>query len=96
MQALVDLAHGFAVALSPANLSWALVGSVLGTAIGVLPGIGPALTIALLLPVTTGMNPTGAFIQALTMVTNTAEARPDSATTTPAATCSRGGTRSQP
>ena len=40
MQALVDLAHGFAVALSPANLSWALVGSVLGTAIGVLPGIG--------------------------------------------------------
>jgi putative tricarboxylic transport membrane protein len=62
VQALVDLFHGFGVALSPLNLLWAFVGSVLGTAIGVLPGIGPALTIALLLPVTTGMNPTGAFI----------------------------------
>lgn len=62
MQALDGLIRGFGVALSPVNLGWALVGSVLGTAIGVLPGIGPALTIALLLPVTTGMDPTGAFI----------------------------------
>ena len=62
MQAFWDLAHGFEVALSPLNLLWAFIGSVLGTAIGVLPGIGPALTIALLLPVTTGMDPTGAFI----------------------------------
>ncbi len=57
-----QLLHGFTVALTPFNLLWAFVGSVLGTAIGVLPGIGPALTIALLLPVTTKMNPTGAFI----------------------------------
>jgi putative tricarboxylic transport membrane protein len=62
VDALTQLAHGFAVALTPVNLFWALVGSVLGTAIGVLPGIGPALTIALLLPVTVKMNPTGAFI----------------------------------
>ncbi len=62
VDALAQLAHGFAVALTPLNLFWALVGSVLGTAIGVLPGIGPALTIALLLPVTVKMNPTGAFI----------------------------------
>ena len=62
MGALGDLFHGFQVALSPLNLLWAFVGSVLGTAIGVLPGIGPALTIALLLPVTVKMDPTGAFI----------------------------------
>jgi putative tricarboxylic transport membrane protein len=62
VETLGHLAHGFAVALSPLNLFWAFTGAVLGTAIGVLPGIGPALTIALLLPVTTHMNPTGAFI----------------------------------
>jgi putative tricarboxylic transport membrane protein len=60
--ALQDLLAGFDVALSPLNLLWAFTGAVLGTAIGVLPGIGPALTIALLLPVTTKMDPTGAFI----------------------------------
>jgi putative tricarboxylic transport membrane protein len=62
VETLGQLAHGFGVALSPINVLWAFVGAVLGTAIGVLPGIGPALTIALLLPVTTKMNPTGAFI----------------------------------
>jgi putative tricarboxylic transport membrane protein len=62
VDALAQLAHGFVVAFSPLNLFWAFIGSVLGTAIGVLPGIGPALTIALLMPVTTKMNPTGAFI----------------------------------
>ena len=48
MDALPSLLAGFAVALQPINLMWALVGSILGTAIGILPGIGPALTIALL------------------------------------------------
>ncbi|HEY8370159.1 MAG TPA: tripartite tricarboxylate transporter permease [Thermodesulfobacteriota bacterium] len=62
MEALSALAQGFGVALQPINLLFAFVGSVLGTAIGVLPGIGPALTIALLLPVTTKIAPTGAFI----------------------------------
>ncbi len=56
------LAHGFFVALSPSNLFWALAGATLGTAVGVLPGIGPALTVALLLPVTFNLNPTAALI----------------------------------
>ena len=50
------------VALTPANLWWALVGATLGTAVGVLPGIGPALTVALLLPVTFNLDPTAALI----------------------------------
>jgi putative tricarboxylic transport membrane protein len=56
------LLQGFGVALQPINLMWALVGCTLGTAIGVLPGIGPALTITLLLPATTMLSPTSAFI----------------------------------
>ena len=54
--------QGFGVALSLVNLLWAFVGCTLGTAIGVLPGIGPALTITLLLPATTLLSPTSAFI----------------------------------
>ena len=54
--------HGFAVALSPANLFFGFAGVTLGTVVGVLPGIGPALTVALLLPVTYGLDPTGALI----------------------------------
>jgi putative tricarboxylic transport membrane protein len=60
---LIDaLLHGFSVALSPMNLWWALAGATLGTAVGVLPGIGPALTVALLLPVTFNLDPTAALI----------------------------------
>jgi putative tricarboxylic transport membrane protein len=59
---LSGLAHGFAVALTPMNLLWALAGVTLGTFVGVLPGIGPALTVALLLPVTFALEPTAAFI----------------------------------
>lgn len=62
MDVVSNLAHGFAVALTPINLMWSLVGVTLGTAIGILPGIGPALTIALLLPVTYKLDPTAAFI----------------------------------
>ncbi len=62
MDALTQLAGGFAVALTPINLLWCLVGVTLGTAIGVLPGLGPALTIALLLPITFKVEPTAAFI----------------------------------
>jgi putative tricarboxylic transport membrane protein len=63
MSALADLLHGFEVALTPTNLLYALIGVVLGTAIGVLPGIGPAMAIALLLPVTYGLDdPVPAFI----------------------------------
>jgi putative tricarboxylic transport membrane protein len=53
---------GFAVALTPANLWWAFAGASLGTAVGVLPGIGPALTLALLLPVTFNLDPAATLI----------------------------------
>jgi len=49
------LLQGFQIALSPVNLLWCLIGSILGTAVGVLPGLGPAATIALLLPVSMKM-----------------------------------------
>lgn len=54
--------QGFTVALTPVNLAWAFLGCLLGSAVGVLPGLGPALTIALLLPVTAKLEPTGALI----------------------------------
>ena len=62
MDTLAQLAHGFAVALTPVNLAWAFSGVFLGTAVGVLPGLGPALTIALLLPLTYQVNATAVFI----------------------------------
>ena len=62
METLAALSHGFAVALTPMNLFWSALGVTVGTAIGVLPGIGPALTVALLLPVTAALDPTAAFI----------------------------------
>lgn len=62
METFGGLLDGFALALSPVNLFWAFLGVTLGTAIGILPGIGPALTVALLLPVTFHLDPTSAFI----------------------------------
>ncbi len=62
MDVFANLLQGFAVALTPQNLLYAAIGVTLGTAIGVLPGIGPALTVAMLLPVTSKIDPTGAFI----------------------------------
>ena len=59
---LGHLAIGFGVALSPANLLAGFIGVVLGTAVGVLPGIGPAVAISLLLPTTFGLDPATAFI----------------------------------
>ena len=53
---------GFGIALTPENLLLCLMGAVLGTLIGVLPGIGPAATLALLLPMTFALEPTGAII----------------------------------
>jgi putative tricarboxylic transport membrane protein len=57
-----NLLTGFGTALSAINLLFGLIGVTIGTAIGVLPGIGPALTISLLLPITFGLDPTTAFI----------------------------------
>jgi len=62
METLDALLAGFGVALTLQNLLWAFIGVTLGTAVGVLPGLGPALVIALLLPVTAGLDPTGALI----------------------------------
>jgi len=62
MELLNHLAVGFGVALTPINLLYALVGSVLGTLIGVLPGIGPVATIAMLLPTTYALQPVSALI----------------------------------
>ncbi|WP_111766833.1 tripartite tricarboxylate transporter permease [Nakamurella deserti] len=56
------LMDGFASAFTPVNLLFAVIGVLLGTAVGVLPGIGPAMTVALLLPVTYDLPPAGAFI----------------------------------
>ncbi|MEK1887056.1 MAG: tripartite tricarboxylate transporter permease [Phyllobacterium sp.] len=62
MDSFTLLANGFAVAMQPLNLLYALIGVTLGTAVGVLPGIGPALTVALLLPVTYKLDPGGSLI----------------------------------
>lgn len=62
MDTLASLLHGFSVALTPINLAWSVLGVTLGTAIGVLPGIGPATTVALLMPLTIGLDPISAFI----------------------------------
>lgn len=53
---------GLANAVTPVNLLYALIGVALGTFIGVLPGIGPAMAVALLLPVTYGLDPVPSFI----------------------------------
>ena len=58
-----NLLDGFGAVLTPENLLLAAAGVTLGTLVGVLPGIGPALTIALLLPITFNFaDPVGAFI----------------------------------
>lgn len=62
MDTLLSLLHGFSVAFEPSKLLFCLVGVFLGTAVGVLPGIGPALTVALLLPVTFKLDPAGSLI----------------------------------
>ena len=56
------LMGGFATAASGANLMWAFIGCALGTAIGVLPGLGPAVTVAMLLPITAQVDPTASMI----------------------------------
>ena len=61
-ETLQSLLGGFSVALAPINLLWGFIGVTLGTAIGVLPGVGPALTVAMLLPLTVKLEPTGALI----------------------------------
>ncbi len=62
MDVLANLFLGLSVAVTPTNLLWCLIGVFLGTAIGVLPGLGPSATIAMLLPATFGLEPVSALI----------------------------------
>jgi putative tricarboxylic transport membrane protein len=62
MDLINNLSTGFGVAFTPINLLYALAGCVLGTLIGVLPGIGPIATIAMLLPATYALPPVSALI----------------------------------
>lgn len=62
MESLLSLFEGFSNALTPMNLLWVVVGCFLGTAVGVLPGLGSSMAVALLLPMTFALDPTGAFI----------------------------------
>ena len=62
MDLINNLALGFSTALTFANLGYAFAGVVIGTLIGVLPGIGPIATLAMLLPVTYALEPTSALI----------------------------------
>jgi TctA family transporter len=62
MDILANLATGFATALSPFNLVYCFLGVLLGTLVGVLPGLGPVATIAMLLPATFTLPPESALI----------------------------------
>jgi putative tricarboxylic transport membrane protein len=62
LETWTHLMGGFATAISPINLLWAFVGCAVGTAIGVLPGLGPAVTVAMLLPITSQVEPTASMI----------------------------------
>jgi putative tricarboxylic transport membrane protein len=62
MDLLANLGLGFATAASPANLLFCLIGVILGTLIGVLPGIGATATIAMLLPITFQLEPVSSLI----------------------------------
>ena len=62
MDELTNLLHGFSVALTLPNLLYMLIGITLGVLIGVLPGLGGANGVAILLPLTFSMNPTSAII----------------------------------
>jgi putative tricarboxylic transport membrane protein len=62
MEAWSSLLGGFAAAISPYNLMFALIGSIAGTLVGVLPGLGPTAAIAMLLPLASHLDPAPAII----------------------------------
>jgi len=62
MEIIHNLVLGFGVAITPINVLYCFIGVILGTLIGVLPGIGPVATIAMLLPITFNLNPVAALI----------------------------------
>src|SRR6201998_3161313 len=60
--AVIDLWHGFGVALQPQNFMWCFIGVLIGNMVGVLPGMGPMATISIMLPLTFGLKPVGAIL----------------------------------
>jgi putative tricarboxylic transport membrane protein len=62
IETLQNLTHGFALALSPAVMVYAFAGCVIGTLVGMLPGVGPLAGISLLLPASYGLNATTAIV----------------------------------
>jgi putative tricarboxylic transport membrane protein len=62
VEILAGFSGGLALALQPANLLWCFAGVVLGTLVGIMPGLGPPATIAMLLPLTFSMSPASAMI----------------------------------
>ena len=62
MDVFHNLILGFSVAVTPIHLLYAFIGVLLGTLIGVLPGIGPTTTTAMLLPITYSLSPTAALL----------------------------------
>jgi len=62
MDIIASLGLGFSVALDPVNIFYCFIGVLLGTLVGVLPGIGPTATIAMLLPITFSLSPATALI----------------------------------
>lgn len=62
MDLFSNLLLGLSVAVSPINLAYLFIGVMLGMFVGIIPGFGPAAGIAILLPITFGMDPTGAVI----------------------------------
>lgn len=62
MEIISNLALGFEIALSPSTLFYCFIGVLIGTFIGVLPGLGPTMTIGMLLPITFHLPPTEAII----------------------------------
>jgi hypothetical protein len=82
---LNELLGGFAAAMTWQNLIFAFLGCLLGTIIGVLPGVGPVAGVALLIPLTLNMDPTGSIIMlcAIFYGTPTGEPSPASCLNTP-------------
>jgi putative tricarboxylic transport membrane protein len=62
MDSIAGFLHGFAVAAEPMNLLYCVTGALIGTLIGVLPGLGPVATVAMLLPITFHLPPVSALI----------------------------------
>ena len=62
MDSFALLLQGFTVAMQPMNILWVTIGGVLGTIVGMLPGLGPATGVAILLPLTFTMGPVAALI----------------------------------